>query len=109
MSKRLLDADGGVISEFHYDHSSDLTTIKMVQDVEPIIENNKDLRSQGKGYTPSGDMRHVASIPLVVVEQWIKEDGVNFMTLPRHEKSIYLRRKLNDIDNRAWRTSEGRM
>ena len=92
MSKRLLDADGGVISEFHYDHSSDLTTIKMGQDGEP-----------------SGDMRHVASIPLVVVEQWIKEDGVNFMTLPRHEKSIYLRRKLNDIDNRAWRTSEGRM
>jgi|TARA_R100000963_G_C4614437_1_gene83799 hypothetical protein len=109
VTKRLLDASGGVISEFHYDHSSDLTTVKMVQDVEPIVENNKDLRSQGKGYTPSKDLRHVASIPLVIVEQWIKEDGVNFMTLPKHEKSVYLRRKLADPDNRAWRTSEGAM
>ena len=51
----------------------------------------------------------MASIPLVIVEQWIKEDGVNFMTLPKHEKSVYLRRKLADPDNRAWRTSEGAM
>jgi len=107
VTKRLLDADGGVISEFHFDYSSGLTTVNQVQDVEPIVENNKFLRSQGKGYTPSRDMRHVASIPLVVIEQWIVEDGVNFMALPRHEKQVYLRRKLADPDNRAWRTSEG--
>lgn len=105
--RRLLDSSGGIISEFHYDHSSDVTTVNQVQDVEPIVERNKILRSEGKGYSPSRELRRVASIPLVVIEQWMREDGVNLMTMPRAEKQIYLRRKLADSDNRAWRTSEG--
>jgi len=44
---------------------------------------------------------------MVVVERWIQEDGVNFMALGKQEKSVYLRKKLNDSDNRAWRNSDG--
>ena len=107
MSGRIFDASGGIISQFHYDHDGDTTIIQRVQDVEPIIENNKRLRAEGRGYSPSRELRRVASIPLVVVERWIQEDGVNFMALGPKEKSAYLRRKLNDPDNRAWRNSDG--
>ena len=81
--------------------------IQRVQDVEPIIENNKRLQAEGKGYSSSRELRRIASIPMVVVERWIQEDGVNFMALGKQEKSAYLRKKLNDSDNRAWRNSDG--
>ena len=104
---RIFDASGGIISQFHYDHDGDKTIIQRVQDVEPIIENNKRLQAEGKGYSSSRELRRIASIPMVVVERWIQEDGVNFMALGKQEKSVYLRKKLNDSDNRAWRNSDG--
>jgi hypothetical protein len=35
------------------------------------------------------------------------EDGVNWMALPKPEKSLYLRRKLNDPQYRYLKVSEG--
>ena len=75
--------------------------------MEPIIENNKRLRAEDKGYSSSRELRRVASIPLVVIERWMQEDGVNFLALGKQDKSAYLRKKLNDPDNRAWRNSDG--
>lgn len=105
--RKFLDEKDGVASTFHYDEMTDTAHIRRTQDVEPILDNNKRLQTFNDGYTPSRDMKRIASIPLVICERWIKEDGVNWLALPKKEKGEYLRRKLNDPDNRHLRTSGG--
>lgn len=108
MIRRLLDHRGDVVSEFHYDEMEDRSFIKAVQDCEPIIEDNK--RRQLDFIRRPGEwQRPIASIPVVIVEQWMREDGINWMSLPKHEKTKYLRRKLNDPQWRHLRTSPGMM
>lgn len=43
-------------------------------------------------------MRHLASIPVVFIEKWSRESGVDIMGLPKAERSAFLRKKLNDSD-----------
>ena len=105
--KRPLNSEDGVSSTFHYDPDGDQSTVRTVQDVEPILENNKRLQTLNDGYTADRSLRRVASIPLVVVQQWMKEDGVNWLALPKEEQTVYLRRKLNDPQWRYLRTSSG--
>ena len=52
--------------------------IKTYQDVEPILERNKRLQSveEYKRQGIKNDYQHVASIPLVLVHEWIKQ-GIN--------------------------------
>lgn len=107
--KRLLDASGGVISEFHYDEMEDRTYVRRVQDAEPIVENNKALQKEGKGYSASGDLRAIASIPLVVFEEWLRLDGLTYRDyctrMSRRERSKYRAKKL--MEHTAFRTSSG--
>lgn len=105
--KRVVDSEGGVTTTFHYDEDGDRSTIETVQDVESILEANKAMQTDGDGYTPSRDLKHIASIPLVVAQKWMQEDGVNFLALGKQDKAAYLRRKLNDPDWRYLRTSSG--
>jgi|APSaa5957512535_1039671.scaffolds.fasta_scaffold253589_1 hypothetical protein len=105
--KKLLDSHSGVTTNFHYDEMTDTSTISREQDVEAILENNKALQTHNDGYSPSREMKRVASIPMVIAEQWMKEDGLNWMNLPKHEKGMYLRKKLNSSDYRFLKTSEG--
>lgn len=57
-----------------------LLTINRVQDVEPIIENNKRLQKEPQSRKSS--FRHVASVPNVIIEKWLNEE------LARGNKSI---------------------
>ena len=99
-----------VETRWHDDESAGQFTIERVQDVEPILDNNKRLLNDGtNGYSKTKDLKRVASIPLVVIEQWMKKDGVNFLSLSGPERQKYLRKKLNDPDNRWLRTSDGRL
>jgi len=79
--------------------------IRKTQDVEPILDNNKRLMNDGDGYSPSRDMRRVASIPNVIIEQWIRE-GVNIFD-PNHKDAI--RRKLNSSEYAHLRTAPGQL
>ena len=75
------------------------------QDVAPILENNKLRRLNTDGYSPTGDTRFVGSIPMVVVEEWMKE-GINIFDPNDTPKII---QRLNDGDYAAFRTSEGKL
>ena len=99
-----IDANG-LNTEFDSDALDDAVTIRRVQDVEPIIENNKALFKSGDGYTPSRDLKRIASIPLSVIEEWMKE-GVNIFD-PNCAAAI--RRKLNDPQYLYLRTAPGRV
>lgn len=98
MSGRLLDSWCGVKETFHYDRSSDLTTVSISQDCQRILDNNKELENHTDGYSKSRELRRVASIPLAVYEKWMREDGVNLMRMPKEEKKVYLKLKLDDPD-----------
>jgi hypothetical protein len=103
--KRLLDASGGTIKTFH--HSDDTVTIQESQDVEPILEHNKRLQTENDGYSPSRDLRRVASIPSVVLMKWCQEAGISMLSFMRQPKEYraWLRRKIYDRDNYMFLTA----
>jgi hypothetical protein len=98
-------AVGRVVTRWQYDAPSGQTLVKRIQDVEPILEHNKALQTLNDGYSPSRDLRRVASIPNVVVEQWMRE-GVNIFD---KNCAAEVRRRLNDPTNLFLRTAPGRL
>lgn len=93
----------GLMESFHA--VADDFAIETRQDVEPIIESNKRLANDGDGFTPSRDMRRIATVPLVVAEKWRNELGVDIFNRNHAGK---VRALLNDPDWRFLRTSPGR-
>jgi hypothetical protein len=79
-------------------------TIAREQDVEPILEHNKQLQTIEQR---SDWGRHVASVPNVVLEKWLNEEAergnVN-MTFGSEEFYAMVERKLQDPDYRMFRT-----
>lgn len=90
--ERFVDGEG---SKFH---------VEKVQDVEPILERNKELQRLDDGWNKTRDGRRIASIPMAVHLQWLKE-GFD-CTDPDNAQE--LRRRLNSSEWRYLRTSEGR-
>ena len=104
MSKEILSNDRGLVSELHYDAAEDKTIIKKVQDVEPILKANKEAFNNAE--TRWGDMAHVARIPMIVIEQWNNEDGINYLA-PENRKKLMAR--LNNPENQFLRTRPGQL
>ena len=106
--RRLLRVDRAArkYSVFHWDESDEIFHIETRQDVQPILDHNKALLNSGEdGYSPSRELQRVASIPSVVVLQWLKE-GIDVGN-PDHWPAV--ERKLNDPDWRHLRTAPGRV
>lgn len=107
--KRVLDSDGGVTSTFHYDNVDETVTIHSTQDVEPIIEANKVAQTDGDGYSPSRDLRKVATIPFTVFQDWLKQDGLTWWdyhnNMSKRERARYRAKKLSE--HTAFRASSG--
>lgn len=75
-------AHDGVVQEFIYDEGHQAKNhhsfaIKHTADVEPNLKENARLRTLNDGYSPSRTMRRVASIPPIVILQWIEKYGVD--------------------------------
>lgn len=104
--KRVIDTTHGVTSYYHPGYGKK-RVVELVQDTTPIIEDNKRLINEGKGYSPSRELRRIASIPNIVTLRWLYEDGVYWPRLPKKEATKYLRRKLSDPQYRYLRTSDG--
>jgi len=86
-------------------------TVKKSENVNPLLKKNKELYNHNDGYTPSKDMKRVASIPRIMLEIWCKEhNGTNnWFGLPSEVRSKILREKLNSSDYRYFRTAPGRL
>lgn len=93
----------GIVSEMHF--TADGLIENRVQDVQPVLERNKRLVNDGDGYTPSRDMVRVASIPMIVVEQWLKEGVDIFDPNCRDE----INRRLDSSEWAHLRTAPGRL
>lgn len=98
-------ADGEIITTWKYDEPSNGAIVVRSQDIEPYLERNKKLYTADDGYSPSRELRRVASIPAVIVEQWMRE-GVSIFD---HNAQDEIRRRLNDSENLFLRTAPGRL
>jgi hypothetical protein len=86
---------------YHADGSS--FTVERVQDVEPIIEHNKLLRTLEQR---SDWGRHRYSIPCVVLEKWLNEErerGNIHMQFGSEEYYQMVERRMQDPDNAAFK------
>lgn len=86
--------------------------IERTQDVAPILEQNK--RAQLDGVNEKAGMRHAASVPMIIWQQWDKEfrernQGRPLMTAPKKLKEKFIKLKLNDPANKFLRTWQGRV
>lgn len=105
---KIVNNDGFLPTEFKVTRDGGLE-IKTYQNITPILEQNKQKQNDSdfnNGYTPSGDMKHVASIPLITLMQWAKEAGVNPMGMEMQE---IIRKKLNDPNYVYLRTGKGQI
>ena len=76
------------------------------QHTDPIIEMNKKMATANDGYTPSREMRRVATIPVVQRYKWLIEEGWDCYD-PEHADRLV--KKLNDPEWAHLRTAPGRI
>lgn len=109
---RLLDHDSftGVTEHFHKDAMTGKVTVKQSQDVQSVIDSNRVKRIENRSW--KGDLHHVASIPVIVVEMWRNEliqQGVSNPDPLAKENHKFLIAKINSGDWSKLRTKEGRI
>lgn len=94
-----------ISTHFHQDSDGSLT-VERVQDVEPILEMNKALQNWSQKTT---SFRHIGTVPNVILEKWINEEGAPILSMGSREFGEFIRRKLNDPDYRWLKTTDGRI
>lgn len=98
----IYDASGDIVSTVTYDAAEKKTTFAQWQDLTPYLEQNKKLQTLNDGYSPSKELRRVASIPNVLMLKWLRDDGISprdYFRKPKAYKA-WLRRKIYNPDNR---------
>ena len=101
----ILDQYGNVTNYIHVD--GDTVYQGQSQDVDPILKNNADLRTENDGYSPDRDLRRVANIPTTVIMEWCKQAGISihdWMRNPKHYAK-WFRKKVYDGDNAMFLTA----
>jgi hypothetical protein len=74
----MANLEHGIQHGVSFDPINDELLVMGQQDCTPILEHNKRLANNGEdGYSPSRELRRVASIPNILVEKWLKEEGIN--------------------------------
>lgn len=81
---------GDIVSSVVFDRAEGRVHFVRSQDCQPIV----DAARQWEQEAQKGDLRHVASIPLVIVEKWINEDNANILGMGKRELTTFLRKKL---------------
>lgn len=108
MTKELISVDPstGIHTWFEFEGGAEgKFNIHHTQDVEPIIEHNKRLQNE-PDYKKAGiknEFQHFATIPDIVIMQWMKE-GIDVFNKD-HWPAVL--RKLRDPQYRHLRTSLG--
>lgn len=109
MAGKLLDFDPFTgIAEYHY-KEGDKNIIRSVQDIDQNLKlNDIDRNNASSGW--KGNFHKVASIPLIVLEQWrneLKAKGADDCNpLSKANRQFFLA-KLNDYNYKRLRTKDG--
>lgn len=100
MHRRAKDAVG---TRIHV--HGDITTFERIQDCTPIAERAKALHNEG--FHGSSEMKHAASLPMVIIEKYCNEKKITFHEFINNE--AHMRNMLNDPDNAMFRIWKGRV
>lgn len=95
-----------VHNQFVYDETDDRIIMNTVQDCTNILEENKLKRLTDDGYTKDRTMKRVATVPLVIVEKIINDEGWNMMD-PNNSDRL-----LQFLDKPEWsylKTADGKV
>jgi hypothetical protein len=90
MSRRLLDWDGnshGLAHFWHENGEADGWAVEMVQEVDGLLDLNKEAQNHCNPYNAARDVRMVARIPLIVIAKWRNELGVDYWN-PDHQGAV---------------------
>lgn len=97
----------GDVAHWWEDNGDGTATIHSTQDLAPILDRNKAMANHNDGYSPSRELRRVASIPAGVRLKIMAEQGWDPWRPDLYpEKMAAL---LNDPDWRHLRTAPGRI
>ena len=96
----ILDEEDGIRQEIWYEEHTDKIHIRDIQDVQPILEQNRRERNANHG-TKFGDFKRIAVIPGIVVNDLMKQ-GIWY------DKKRF-RKWLNQSEFKNMRTMEGRL
>ena len=92
----------GITEYWHYDEDKDTAHIEAVQDVEAVLEANRNAFNATDERARYGDGVHlVARIPLVVLQE-LRKRGID-------KDPAAMRKWLNDPENRYFRTRPGQV
>ena len=92
-----------VLPRIHLHGDGRALTIEHVQDVEAILARNKALQGEPQ---KSDWGRHIATIPNVVLVQWMNQEGADVLRMSSDEFGTFLRKKLADPDWRHLRVDK---
>lgn len=114
MGSIILDVDkfSGVVETYEKDKMTGKVTINKTQDTSKIFAANAEEQNAIGNRSWQGDMHKVASIPLVVVEQWyneLKALGVQNPSPLHPSNKNFIIAKLNNRDFSKLRTKHGRI
>lgn len=90
---------------FMRDDGETLQILK-VQDLTPVIEQNKADMSMSGEFKPNPDLQRKAFIPDMLIAKWLNEEGIDVWN-PDHWSAV--KRKLNSNEYAYLRTAPGRI
>lgn len=96
---------GEVYTGVDYDADHRKVVFQRSQDVEPLIDHLATLRNETTGKSKSGDLYHVGDLPMVIVEQYLAENGVTLHEFLRDD--THVKRILTDPDFSKFRVWQG--
>ena len=91
----------GINRTWHYNTETDEATVETSQDITAIIEENKQDFNLQEKHSKYGEWNKVASIPLSIYFE-LKAQG-------KLDDDAYMKRWLNDPENRYFRTRPGQV
>lgn len=94
-----------MISTHIHTHDDGLVTFERVQDCTPILEHTRALNKEG--HHGSGEMRHAASLPAVLVEKYCNMHNIEFSEFIGNK--AHVRAMCNDPDLAGFRIWPGKL
>lgn len=100
------DPFNGVLETYDYDGDTGTMHFKRVQDCTTVIDDNKEWQASEQNWRKKDDKWiRFASIPMIVVEQWMKE-GINVLLAETDRKGVpneHMRRVLLKLRDPDWK------
>ena len=109
--KKETQVDGLRKTTFVGDDAEKQITIGEEQNIDSHLKHNKELYNSNDGYSPSRELKRVASIPILALQIWAKEynGNNNWWALPAETQTKILKKKLNSNEFQYFKTARGNL